>query len=74
MYSPKENKSLFNLQQKSASVNRPLSWIWASLKMEKESMIKENSQAFIDKLTLNILLHTKLEETVAKSLPLKSKS
>lgn len=37
-------------------------------------MIKENSQAFIDKLTLNILLHTKLEETVAKSLPLKSKS
>ena len=74
MYSPKENKSLFNLQQKSASVNRPLSWIWASLKMEKESMIKENSQAFIDKLTLNILLHTKLKETVAKSLPLKSKS
>ena len=74
MYSPKENKSLFNLQQKSASVKRPLSWIWASLKMEKESMIKENSQAFIDKLTLNILLHTKLEETVAKSLPLKSKS
>ena len=125
-----QEKSLFNLQEKIASVYGPLCRIWAALEMEKESMvvsgenlneehpsaeisrlldqglilleqsvnnctyirrfniimallndkkkvetvIKENSLAFIDKSISNALFGLKYEETVAKSLPSKSRS
>ena len=43
-------------------------------KKKVETMIKENSQSFIDKWNKKMLFGPKFEETVAKSLLSKSKS